>query len=185
MIVWCSIFARVAYFYYIEGWCLNFIISELYVSKKSLYTVWYQCATSSSQPGISRYYRPCSSFYIFATGGCYVGTLPPLGSRLSISLWLTRTQAGFYLFLFAQYRVISKINTINSMQMSCFFVLQYLNSITSITGGGGSDFVSSQTLASSEQISFSLFLFRMRVSGSRHLYNFVSSESGNTLLLLN
>ena len=32
---------------------------------------------------------------------------------------------------------------------------------------------------------FFLFSFRMRVSGSRHIYNFVSSESGNTLLLLN
>ena len=56
----------------------------------------------------------------------------------------------------------------------------------SITGGiGGSDFLSPQILASSEQISFSLILFRMRVSGSRHLYSSVSSESGNTLLLLN
>ena len=71
------------------------------------------------------------------------------------------------------------------MQTSCFIVLQYLNSITSITGGGGTDFLSSQILASSEQISFSLVFFRMRVSGSRHIYNFVSSESGNTLLLLN
>ena len=71
------------------------------------------------------------------------------------------------------------------MQTSCFFVLQYLNSITSITGGGGSDFLIFQTLASYEQISSSLVFFRTRVSGSRHIYNFVSSESGNALLFLN
>ena len=53
----------------------------------------------------------------------------------------------------------------------------------SITGGAVSDFLSSQILASSEQISISLVLFRMRVSGSRHMYNFVSGESGNILLL--
>ena len=62
------------------------------------------------------------------------------------------------------------------MQTSCFLVLQFfqnLNSITSITGGGGScsDFLSLQNSASSEQISFSLVFFRMRVSGSRHLYS--------------
>ena len=76
------------------------------------------------------------------------------------------------------------------MQTSCFFVFQFfqnLNSITSITGGSGScsDFLSLQTLASSEQISSFLIFFRMRVSGSRHVYNFVSSKSGITLLLLN
>ena len=44
--------------------------------------------------------------------------------------------------------------------------------MTSITGGGGScsDFLSLQSLASSEQISFLSVFFRMRVSGSRHLY---------------
>ena len=43
--------------------------------------------------------------------------------------------------------------------------------MTFITGGGGScsDFLSLQNSASSEQISFSLVFFRMRVSGSRHL----------------
>ena len=41
------------------------------------------------------------------------------------------------------------------MQTSCFFILQYLNFIISSTGGfGGSDFLSSPTLTSSEQISF-------------------------------
>ena len=55
--------------------------------------------------------------------------------------------------------------------------------MTSITGGGGSDFLSFQILASFEQISS--FSFRMRVSGFRHIYKFVSSEYGNTLLLLN
>ena len=44
----------------------------------------------------------------------------------------------------------------------------------SIIGGGRSDFLSSQLLASSEKVSFSLVFFRMRVSGSRHTYNFVS-----------
>ena len=76
--------------------------------------------------------------------------------------------SGLLLFLCAEYRVISITNTINSMQTSCFFVLQYLNSITSLTGGGGSDFLSSQILASSE-ISFSLVFFGKRVSGSRHI----------------
>ena len=39
------------------------------------------------------------------------------------------------------------------METSCFFVLQYLLSIIFITGGiGGSDFLSSQFLANSEQI---------------------------------
>ena len=72
------------------------------------------------------------------------------------------------------------------MQTSCFFVLQYLNSITFVTAGiGDSDFLSSEFLANFEQISFSLVFSRMRVSGSRHLFNLVSSESGNTLLLLN
>ena len=71
------------------------------------------------------------------------------------------------------------------MQTSCFFVLQFLNSISSSTDGGGSDFLSSQILASSEQISFSLVFLRMRVSGSCHIYNFFSTESVNTLLLLN
>ena len=47
------------------------------------------------------------------------------------------------------------------MQTSYFFVLKYLNSVTSTIGGGGvSDFLSSQILASSEQTSsFSNFLF--------------------------
>ena len=57
----------------------------------------------------------------------------------------------------------------------------------SITGGGGScsDFLSLQILLGSEQISSFFNFFRMRVSGSRHIYNFVSSKSGITLLLLN
>ena len=71
------------------------------------------------------------------------------------------------------------------MQTSCFFILQYLNFIISITGGGSSDFLSSQILAGSEQNSSFFKFFRMRVSGSRHVYNLVSSESGITLLLLN
>ena len=75
------------------------------------------------------------------------------------------------------------------MQTSCFFILQYLNSINSITGGLGgsrSDFLSFQNLASSEQISY--FLFNVLSDACfrfRHIYNFVSSESGITLLLLN
>ena len=66
--------------------------------------------------------------------------------------------------------------------MSCLLVLNF---IISINGGGASDFLSSQFLASSEQISsFFKFLSNAR-SGSRHIYNFVSSKSGITLLLLN
>ena len=55
--------------------------------------------------------------------------------------------------------------------------------MVAITGGGRSDFLSSQISANSEQISFSLVFFRMR--GSRHAYIFFNSESGITLLLLN
>ena len=53
-----------------------------------------------------------------------------------------------------------------------------------MTGGGGSDFVIFQISASSGKSSFSLVVFPMRVSGSRHTYLFVSSESGITLLVL-
>ena len=53
------------------------------------------------------------------------------------------------------------------------------------TGGVRSDFLFSYLLASSEQNSFFVVFFRMRVSSSRHIYNFVSSEPGITLLLLN
>ena len=68
--------------------------------------------------------------------------------------------SGLLLILSAQYKVISVITSINSMQTSCFFALQYLNAKTSFTGGARSDFLSSQTLASSEQISsFSSFIF--------------------------
>ena len=52
------------------------------------------------------------------------------------------------------------------MQTSCFLILNF---IISINGGGGSDFLSSQILTSSEQISFFFKFFRMRVSGSRHV----------------
>ena len=68
------------------------------------------------------------------------------------------------------------------MQTSCFFVSQYLNSEISITADGGSDFLYSQILASSEQISS---FFRMLGSASRHTYTFISSEPGITLLHLN
>ena len=76
------------------------------------------------------------------------------------------------------------------MQTSCFFVFsirQNLNSITSITGGGGScsDFLSLQTLTSSEQISpFLSNILSNACFRFRHVYNFVSSKSGITLLLL-
>ena len=53
-------------------------------------------------------------------------------------------------------------------------------------GGSCSDFLSLQNLASSEQISY--FLFNILSNACfrfRHIYNFVSSESGITLLLLN
>ena len=75
------------------------------------------------------------------------------------------------------------------MQTSCFLVLRFFQSViskTSSNGGGScSDFLSLQILTSSEQISSFFNFFRMRVSGSRHVYNFVSSKSGITLLLLN
>ena len=55
----------------------------------------------------------------------------------------------------------------------------FLISITSFTGGiGGSDFLSSQFLASSEQISFYLVFFWMRVSGSRHKYSLLVESLG-------
>ena len=68
------------------------------------------------------------------------------------------------------------------MQTSCFLILNF---IISINGGGGSDFLSSQILTSSEQISSFFIFFRMHVSGSRHVNGFVSSKSGITSLLLN
>ena len=68
------------------------------------------------------------------------------------------------------------------MQTSCFLILNF---IISINGGGGSDFLSSQILTSSEQISSFFIFFRMRVSGSRHVNGFVSRRSGITSLLLN
>ena len=90
-VVWLIFCFRIACFYYFEQWWLISIVSQLCVLNKSLYAVWYKCAVSRSQPCISRYYRPCGSFYIFATGGCYAGSLPLLGSCLSISHWRTRT----------------------------------------------------------------------------------------------
>ena len=75
------------------------------------------------------------------------------------------------------------------MQTSCFFILRYLNSMNFISdglGGSCSDFLSLQNLASSEQISS--FLFNILSNACfrfRHIHNFVSSESGITLLLLN
>ena len=97
----------------------------------------------------------------FLTGGWYAGTLPPLSSPPGIE-WIFSTI------------------TINSVQTSCFLVLNFIISII----GGGSDFLSSQILTSSEQISSFFKFFRMRSSGSRHVYDFVSSKSGITLLLL-
>ena len=67
--------------------------------------------------------------------------------------------ACFYLLFSAQYKVISIMNSIKSMQKSCFLVFHYLNSITFFAGDGGSDFLFSQILASPEQISFSLVFF--------------------------
>ena len=65
------------------------------------------------------------------------------------------------------------------MQSSCFFVLQYLKSITSITGGiVGSDFLLSQSFSKPEQISFSLVFFRMRVPGSRHIDSLLVQSLG-------
>ena len=76
------------------------------------------------------------------------------------------------------------------MQTSCFFVFQFfqnLNSITSINGGGGSysDFLSLQILTSSEQISSFFNFFRMRVSGSRHVYNLLVVSLGLLYYYLN
>ena len=75
------------------------------------------------------------------------------------------------------------------MQTSCFFILRYLDSMIFISGGLGgscSDFLSLQNLASSEQISYLLFnILSNACFRFRHIYNFVSSESGITLLLLN
>ena len=61
------------------------------------------------------------------------------------------------------------------MQTSCFLIFNF---IIAITGGGGSDFLSSRILTSSEQISFFYKLFRMRVSGSRHIYSLLVVSLG-------
>ena len=55
----------------------------------------------------------------------------------------------------------------------------------SITGGGHFEFFLLKFNQALNQFHFSLSMFRMRVSASRHTYNFVSSESGITLLTLN
>ena len=51
--------------------------------------------------------------------------------------------------------------------------------------GGDSDCLFSQIQARSEQTSFFSSLLSNGVFGSRHTYDFVGSESGFTLLLLN
>ena len=52
----------------------------------------------------------------------------------------------------------------------------------SITGGGHSEFFLLKFNQALNKFHFSLNMFRMRISASRHTYNFVSSESGITLL---
>ena len=70
------------------------------------------------------------------------------------------------------------INKYNQLHANELFVCSSI-SITSIIGGiGGSDFLSAQISASSKQISFSLVFFRMRVSGSRHLYGLLVVSLG-------
>ena len=76
------------------------------------------------------------------------------------------------------------LSTLCKRVVSLFF--QRLNSTILITGGGGSDFLSSQILTSSEQISSFLFdILSNACFRFRHVNSFVSSEPGITLLLLN
>ena len=138
------IFARVAYF-----------CSFLTVRIKEI-TLSVECETSSSQPRISQHCRPCT-FYLFLDREMLRWYLT--ASKLTAFKQSQADQdlSGPLFNLSARYRV--NFNNINSLQTTCFSVLQYLNSKTSNTGGGGSDFLSFQTLASSEQISsFSSFL---------------------------
>ena len=91
---------------------------------------------------------------------------------------------GPLLKLSARYRV--NFNNINSLHTSCFSIICFdIYSLWFFTGIDGSDFLSSQLLASLEQISFSLVFFWMRVSGFCHTYIFLSIESVITLLILN
>ena len=134
-----------------------------------MYAVWYKCATSSSQPCISQYRRP-SRFYLVRDTEMLRWYLTAAGLTTFNQSLADQDLSGLLLNLPAQYRVISIINTINSVQTSCFFVLHNLNSISFITDGGGSDFLSSQILASSEQISFfSNFLWNARFWFSSHI----------------
>ena len=77
--------------------------------------------------------------------------------------------------LSARYRVNLNWNIINSLQTSCFLIFNF---IIAITGGGGSDFLSSRILTSSEQFSSFFNFFRMRVSGSRHIYSLLVESLG-------
>ena len=88
--------------------------------------------------------------------------------------------SGPLLNLSVRNRLISVLSTICKRAVSS---LQYLYFMISLTGGGRSDFLSSQILASSEQIlAFSSFLFECTFLVL--VAHFVSSESGITLLLL-
>ena len=145
---------------------------------------------SRSQSGISPYCRPSRS-YLVRNRGMLHWFLTTTGLTAFNQPLADQDLSGFYLYWSSQYRAISIITNINSMQTSCFLVLRFFQSLISITlfnGGGGScfDFLSLQILTSSEQISS--FLFNILSNACfrfRHVYNFVSSKPGVTLLLLN
>ena len=110
--------------------------------------IWKNCETSTSQQCISQYCRHCT-FYLFHDKEMVRWYLT--ASKLTA---LNQSQAdqdlnASLLILFVRYRV--NFNNINFLRTSCFFILQYLKIMISITGGVDSDFLFSW--ASFEQVS--------------------------------
>ena len=118
-----------------------------------------ECEPSSSQPCISQYCRPCI-FYLFPDREMlrWYLTAPKL-TAFNQSL-ADQDLSGPLFNLSAPCRVNFNIKYYQLNADEFFLHFSISNSYTSITGGGGSDFLSFQTLASSEQTSsFSSFLF--------------------------
>ena len=113
---------------YVTCVCLNllrwltFILSCLYVLEKSLYAVWYKCETSTSQPSISQYCRPCT-FYFFLDREMlrwYLTAFKLTAFNQSLADQDLRRPLPIRS---ARYRV--NFNKINSLQTSCFSILHF------------------------------------------------------------
>ena len=107
---------------------------------------------SSSQQGISRYYRPCSSFISSRQGDATLVPYHRWAHGFQSATGETGPKGASTFFIRPEQ---SDFKNINSLQTSCFlehFIFSI--SLVSITGGGDSDFLFSQLLAGSDQISF-------------------------------